>query len=83
MAMMSAPCQAFGGSTSHCWAGAAVPAGLGPAADTCAIISELNVGDGHTVCGAEEMKKCTTNTGYTVSSCCGGLQHKPNIIAAA
>jgi hypothetical protein len=44
------------------------PAGLGPAADTCAIISDqINVGDGHTVCGAEEIKRRTTNTGYTVS----------------
>ncbi|WIA23250.1 hypothetical protein OEZ85_000021 [Tetradesmus obliquus] len=41
--------------------------GLGPAADTCAIISDqINIGDGHTVCGAEEIKRRTTNTGYTV-----------------
>ncbi|WIA35984.1 hypothetical protein OEZ86_004361 [Tetradesmus obliquus] len=41
--------------------------GLGSATDNCAIISDqINVGDGHTVCGAAEIKRRTTNTGYTV-----------------
>uniref|UniRef100_A0A383V9J7 Methyltransferase FkbM domain-containing protein n=1 Tax=Tetradesmus obliquus TaxID=3088 RepID=A0A383V9J7_TETOB len=41
--------------------------GLGSATDSCAIISDhINVGDGHTVCGADEIKRRTTDTGYTV-----------------
>ncbi|WIA33898.1 hypothetical protein OEZ86_006997 [Tetradesmus obliquus] len=43
---------------------------LGPASDTCAVISDQNnVGDGHTVCGAKEFKRRTIDTGYTVRHC--------------
>jgi hypothetical protein len=44
-----------------------VVSGLGAQADTCYVVSDqINVGDGHTVCGEEEVRKRTDNTAYTV-----------------
>ncbi|WIA23238.1 hypothetical protein OEZ85_000010 [Tetradesmus obliquus] len=41
--------------------------GLGAEADTCYVVSDhINVGDGHTVCGEEQVRKRTDNTGYTI-----------------
>ncbi|WIA43697.1 hypothetical protein OEZ86_010128 [Tetradesmus obliquus] len=41
--------------------------GLGAEADTCYVVSDhINVGDGHTVCGEEQVRRRTDNTGYTI-----------------
>ncbi|KAF6251798.1 S-adenosyl-L-methionine-dependent methyltransferase [Scenedesmus sp. NREL 46B-D3] len=40
---------------------------LGSIEGTCYTVSDqINVGDGHTVCGEEEVRKRTLNTGYTI-----------------
>lgn len=57
-------------------------AALGSTEGTCYTVSDqINVGDGHTVCGEEEVRRRTLNTGYTVSALPAGM--KPAAPSAA